>query len=145
MSDFFDDVARRVAEPMPRRRAIRIVLGAAVGVAVGTRQVPTALAITCPPPQYHCDCPSINGLFYRWCCGPNQDCKCTPPPNGGAYCECKPSQKCGSACCDVGDKCGDPKTGRCCKPHEVPCGETCCAPGTECANADIGYCCGPRQ
>jgi hypothetical protein len=51
-------------------RAARIFFGALAGVAFSGIRVPNASAIICPPPEYHCDCPSINGLFYRWCCSP---------------------------------------------------------------------------
>jgi hypothetical protein len=141
MSEFLDHLAREMAQPMPRRRAVRIFFGALAGAAFSGIRVPNASAITCPPPEYHCDCPSINGLFYRWCCGPNQDCKCIPPPNGGAYCQCKPSFQCGPVCCDPNQHCADKASGTCCDSGAVACGKICCDPGAECANADIEYCC----
>jgi hypothetical protein len=145
MSHLIDQLAREVAEPMPRRRAVRIIFGTLAGVAFGATRPPSAQAIICTPPEYHCDCPASNGLFYRWCCSPNEDCKCIPPPNGGAYCQCNPSHKCGSSCCQVDEFCGDKASGTCCKQHQVACGKTCCAEGTECANADIEYCCGRAE
>jgi hypothetical protein len=141
MSDFLDNLARSVAQPMPRRRALRIVAGAAAGVAFGSLRVPAARAIVCPPPAFHCDCPAANGLFYRWCCAPNEDCKCIPPPNGGAYCKCKPGLQCGSVCCGVGEKCVNQDSGQCCGSDQAPCGTICCDPGAPCADPDIEYCC----
>jgi hypothetical protein len=137
-----DGLARDLAEGMPRRRALKVFAGAIAAVAFPSLRPTPAAAIICNPPLRHCDCPAANGLFYRWCCAPNQDCKCTPPPDGGAGCECKPEYKCGGICCEAGGACADADLEFCCEKGTRVCrGKStvsCCKPGEACCN---GRCC----
>jgi hypothetical protein len=79
----FDDIARTLARPIPRRQAfghiLRGIAGAAL-VSVFGSGTARAAAITCPPGQPLCGrtccpkgwtyCNSATGL----CCGPGQTC-----------------------------------------------------------------------
>lgn len=116
MSEFLDELARSLTTAMPRRRAIRVLGGALLGMALPATRASAARAThDCPSMNaFLCQCPSINGLFYKICC-PNEtpttkyECKCKAPPDGYAQCSkvtnpCK-GPKCGGTCCDKGERC----------------------------------------
>jgi hypothetical protein len=159
---FLDDLARNLAEPMPRGRAVRLAVGAVLGVAVPAVTARPALAgrartSTCGPDSapgsVNCDCPAADGLFMKSCCGPGEKCVCFPDraechritcPPGREWCGavpcCKPGESCsydGSAyhCTCEGQRCGS----RCCRPNET------CAKGACCPNSRVcGTTCCPR-
>jgi hypothetical protein len=154
--ELFDAVARALAEPMGRRRALGVLAGALVAGA-GVR-VPRARALTAwtrpgsrpgtqptraatgppcrpNPPFGYSNCPDNNV-----CCGaPDYTC-C--PANGWTCC--------GSGCCGPGFKCTDASKGTCertsCPDGSVLCGRfagrpLCCPEGATCCNAAKNLCC----
>lgn len=115
---FFDNLARTLAEPMPRRRAIRVLATSAVAVAmpgIGPRAAGAATK------QYQCN-PNV-----ETCCGRNERVclKDAPTPINKGYC-CGPSQFMW---------CGDKRNGYKCVnvcPDARRCGQICCPPDTTC-------------
>ena len=93
MSEFLDELARSLTTAMPRRKAVRVVGGALLGLAIPAARATAAPATHDCPAQnaFLCQCPSINGLFYKICC-PNPtptvkyECQCKAPPGGHAAC-----------------------------------------------------------
>ena len=170
MSSAFDDLARTLARPMPRRHVLRM-LGGAVAVAAipGLRARPAHAAtggLTCPPPTSVC----TNGKGSELC-----------QPDGGACCifsyeivVCPRGWRCGTeaspacvcdgtvdrtgACVQCPTKCKD---GTCCPRSKGRCvngtccpairttlapgtngkGVACCPPGTIAVPKEAGLCC----
>ena len=116
MSQFFDELARTLAQPMPRRRAMRLLGGAFVGIAFPAGVARAAGATHDCPAQnaFLCQCPSINGLFYKLCC-PNKTARgeVRVPLQGAAerlravLQKLRPAQRprCGDLCCKEGEFC----------------------------------------
>lgn len=154
MSDFFDDLARTLAQPMPRRRALRLLGGAVVASAVpgvlrpsrapgATRTASTGATRTasaCPRPGYcpsgRVDCSVCPGgapgsCFLAGCGAPGSECCCLKDAAG---------RKSGATLCAPGYRCvpqGDPPC--VCK---NTCGVgNCCKPGEYCANFSQRLCC----
>lgn len=145
----FDDLARRLATPMPRRRALQLG-GAALGFALVPLRTRIAFAgnQTTDCQGLHdgsaIECtPSTEDCFQR-CCPAGSLCCLSPPPCPGVAC-CDPCyDRCdGAFCVDKGDpphgKCPD---GSCCKTGEMCCSRTfsfnkatCCSPQDEIKNA----------
>jgi hypothetical protein len=129
---FLDDMARTLAEPMPRGRAVK-----AVGAALVTLAVPgiAARPVRAAVGQYQCN-PNV-----ETCCGQNERVclKGHPVPINKGYC-CGPSQFmwCGSAA--NGHKC----ISVC--PTARRCGQICCPPTTRCKGGKcVPNVCGGRQ
>jgi len=154
MSEFFDDLARTLAQPMPRRRALRLLGGAVVASAVpgvlrpsrapgATRTASTGVTRTasaCPRPGYcpsgRVDCSVCPGgapgsCFLAGCGAPGSECCCLKDAAG---------RKSGATLCAPGYRCvpqGDPPC--VCK---NTCGVgNCCKPGEYCANFSQRLCC----
>lgn len=115
-SRFLDDLARTLAEPMPRRRALRLAAGALVGIAVPSALAPAARAasargLTCGPSSapgsVDCDCPAPGGLFMKACCSPGEKCVCFPDKAECHRITCPPGREwCGATpCCKPGERC----------------------------------------
>ena len=105
----FDDLARILASPLPRRQALKLFSGAlAAGVlgAVGVRRAAAQDAL-CPPAHV---CGTNCCLLTEHCCKP-----ATRKP----YCIKNTQICCGNTACG---------------PHEVCCKTVCCAPGQTCVN-----------
>jgi hypothetical protein len=122
MSELLDELARTLARPVPRRRAVRMLAGVVVGAAVTAVRVPQAPArterMTCDPGFILCKdvCPSVNGLFYgQLCCPPGTKCGCAPPPNGATLCVDNCQNECGSKCCATGEFCASENSSLCCQ------------------------------
>jgi len=148
---FFDDLARTLAEPMPRRRALRLAAGALVSAAVpgafaqGTlaapRSVLTTGQITCPKNTKRCACPStIGGLEAVTCCPthPYYEWTCTCP--GYALCLRRETcplerQHCGP-CCPPGQVCNTLLEKCMCK-RGAKCGPKCCQGSDCCVNTRL--------
>ena len=157
MSNAFDDLARALASPMPRRRVLRTLGGVVVVAAFpGLRARPAHAArggLTCPPGTELCS----NGKGSELC-----------KPDGGACCifsyeivVCPRGWRCGTesspgcvcdgtrdrtgACVQCATKCKDgkccPKKGRCVNGTCCPAIRTTFAPGT---NRKGVACCPPR-
>lgn len=160
---FFDDLARTLAQPMPRRRAVR-VLGAAVltaavsglrpALALGAgAQTPCDAPGLCPSDTKVCGEPWIAGCL-KDCCLPRTQICCTwkgTPPTviccgkdercGDKPAECLPacppgSTKCGRDCCEPYENCVGGK----CECNER-CGGKCCEEGATCRNDKRSLCC----
>jgi hypothetical protein len=112
----FDDIARTLANPIPRRQAFGHILRGIAGAAlVSVFGSGTALAGENKPEREK-----------ERCCPPGE----TP---------------CGKVCCPKGSTCRNSATGLCCRPGESSCGKVCCPEGSTCCNSAIGLCCGPGQ
>jgi hypothetical protein len=92
MTGFLDELARSMATPVPRRRAMRLLGGALVALAWPVAAASGARAThDCPSENaFLCACPNKD-LFYKICC-PNEtdtyryECRCKAPPEGYAQC-----------------------------------------------------------
>lgn len=148
MSRFLDDLARNLATSMPRSRALRILGGAVVTVAVpmarpglqaasarGWHPAGCGAPGTCTPSQGTvCGCDFLAGC-YRDCCPAGFTC-CKWPSTGigGPPCE--------KNCCPPGTVCGSGRPGDVCVTRcDVPCGGDCCKKGEFCANFRQKLCC----
>ena len=147
MTEFLDELARSMAKPMPRRRALRLLGGALVSVAVpgitARRAGATPNVRDCGPGQQLCKCN---------CGGPTGDvCQtvCCDIDTSGCDCRtvqlgptCKCLRPCSSArCCGRGQYCASAKNAFCCnldrgQGSEEPCVSgglsQCCKPGFKC-------------
>jgi hypothetical protein len=158
MSELFDELARSLARPMPRSRAVRALGVALASIAVPSLRPQAAAAgssstrttschnLTCKNPDFPkvCKCHEkatgspIEPTQCNWtCCAADAECECPP---GEARCKAKPcDEKCGTKCCKEGEYCASPRRGICCKK-----GESLCAvmgtPGTGQKGAG-GRCC----
>ncbi len=165
MSTFLDDVARSLAQPMPRRRAVRVLGGALASIAMSgvisrsARAAPSACDVPCPPNTTNCRVRRGAGCT-DVCCGqdlPNLPKCCKwdvshPFPNSSSYgCINKPEGNPPAAfpahticCCPANTRCG-PIAGNqpCipCAPGRKPCGHTCCEPDKRCVNDRLSLCC----
>ena len=102
MSEFLDELARTLAKPMPRSRAVRVVGGALVTAAVPLLRAAPGSGASMQPAQYPApkkcadyqegptcpklccrDCPPIpsggNPGVLRWCCSTDEDCNFEDP------------------------------------------------------------------
>jgi hypothetical protein len=137
VSDRFEDLTRRLAESVPRRRALRMFGGAAVGsVAAVVLRPFRGDAVGCPSGTKRCGLPSGAA-----CCAAGETCT----TNGNnTFCCCPAgSTPCGSACCVAGVACVDRTTGTCaCKAGTTTCRSggnlSCCPAGTTCGSAGCG-------
>jgi hypothetical protein len=118
----FDDIARLVASPMPRRAAVKLLIGTIAGSAAGLLWPSRARAgdgacgddclftsdcqagLKCNTQMQKC-CKDVCGTVTFVCCC--KDCKggCCPPSvpardgRGGSVCCSPPSVVCGGTCC----------------------------------------------
>lgn len=108
----FDDLARRLARPLHRRRLLAGVAGMFAGSALAARP---AAASHCTPPWVHCDGAHSNGTK---CMNPNYETCCN-----------------GNACYNPGGYCADLESGLCCLHEHTTCrrpdGVLCVAPCPE--------------
>jgi hypothetical protein len=148
----FDDLARALAEPMPRRRALRLIGGALATAAAPALLAPrkaSARSAACPGPgacapgQTYAEFPVLEGCMVACCdpgyspcvgrygskcCFPNE--VCTDP--NIAKCECAPQYLCGPACCQPGQRCEAAVCVADCPPGVTACGGKCCKSGEKC-------------
>ena len=117
----FDDIARTLASPIPRRQAFGHILRGIAGAALV----------------------SVFGSGTAWA-GENK-------PEREKEHRCPPGEtRCGKVggkdvCCPKGSICWHRATGLCCRQGERPCGKGCCPEGSICCNSATGLCCGPGQ
>ncbi len=171
----FDDLARTLATPMPRRGALRTIGAALAAGAVPALRPDRALGHAgrtqaCPSPTKRCFVAIKYGTHeggcyypdYAKCCkGPNND---KEHPNQMSW-TCPKDNDCGSAAtqfCTCSNKCKDgkccPKSkGRCVKGTCCPLkrttfapgtkgkGVACCPPGTIAVPGGTGLCCPPAD
>jgi len=141
MGELFDDIARVLAGPLPRRRAIFQAAGLLAGAALaGLRPAISEADTVCCDPQTN------------RCCPPGVACCGLGGPHGAPN------------CCGHGQTCCNPATGACCSPgelccrgaclpHGIPCcdtgaqlcGRVCCPDGQTCCDPHVGLCCPAGQ
>lgn len=135
MSDrAFDDLARAVAAPVSRRRALALAVGAALSSALGGFRAPPATGACNGPTNTLCGAGTTP-------CGP---CCCKPGiacvNSASGTCGCPAgTTPCGTACCQAGIACANPGTNTCrggpavaCLNGQPPCGSQCCPSGQTC-------------
>lgn len=162
----FDDLARSLAQPTSRRRALRIMGAAALAATVPALRpararatppdctgkckanegalcqadLPTCTPYVCCPAPYTC----CAGPASATCCEPG--CTCGDDGRGFKACQNCPRCKggyfeCGTGCCPPGTTCAGKGSGyHCCAEGRAPCGPECCGPRERCANAAKGVC-----
>jgi hypothetical protein len=164
VSEFLDELARSLAKPMPRSRALRVLGMAVASAAVPLLRPGSAAArdqhalrpschtASCPhpwaPKLCKCNEKAIVGVGgetteCNWtCCREQQECDCNPGGIAGAGCKGTPCSKpCGSKCCENDEYCADPKRQLCCKNGKQPCGGKCCASSELCLDPERSLCC----
>jgi hypothetical protein len=122
-----------MAQPLPRRGALKAIGGAVIGGA--------ALAVVRP---FRGDATCVGAVCGSTCCFDGQVCL-DPTKN---KCGCKAgAQVCGPfLCCDAGSTCNQVNntTHCCCPAGTKPCGRACCPAGAACLDKVIGICgCAP--
>jgi hypothetical protein len=156
MTEFIDGLARSMAKPMPRRRALRLLGGALVSVAVpgitARRAGATPNVRDCGADSFLCKCN---------CGGPTGDiCQTTCCQKDVTACDCRTVQlgpicrclrQCGSRCCARGQYCASAKSALCCNTsrgqgEEESCvsgrAAVCCPPGLKCCSwNEVVTCC----
>lgn len=170
MDQHFDDVCRLLASDMPRRRALRLILGALAGGGLASLSARRAAAwdVACPPgfgdqgrcPRLEQCCQTVGGGF---CCA-DPTPVCCAPANRSDKC-CQSLKACctlagGADCCPGNQECcavGMGATLACCPPERpVCCGfgipglvdDLCCPTSKQCCPfpAPLGNgCCPPNQ
>jgi hypothetical protein len=146
MSELFDELARSLTRPMPRRRVLRLLGGALVAAAVpgGLRSRPALGAIRgragglglcekdCSAPfPVPCICPGPDPKYCFETCGEaGSTCCCLKGTDG------RPS---GAVACPPGTRCGRPGESNCV--CVKTCGTACCGKGEFCANPRENLCC----
>lgn len=153
-SGLLDDLARALAEPMPRRRVLRLFGGVIVAAAVpgsalarprrrGALCVAGETVCQTSPTKYTC-CNEFNPVCCKspsalLCC--KEGCSCGTDARGYPDCvrcpRCaKGFQECGkSGCCEPGKVCASTSGDvLCCRRGEAGCGSRCCARGLRCAD-----------
>lgn len=147
MSQLFDDLARTLARPLPRRGVLRLLGGALVAAAVPGIATTKARAAS----SFHtcardggilCECNCKGEACQRICCTPKEEFECDcGPVEVGAGCKKKPCRvPCpqGSKCCKDDEFCANSAQQLCCKVGERGCGPVCCKPNEECRTARFG-------
>jgi hypothetical protein len=128
MSDRFDALARRMAQPLPRRGALKAIGGALFGSAALVALRPfRGDALLCVGQLCGPNC-CINGI-------------CLNASTG--TCGCAAGKKlCGkNLCCDGGGACFAAGSGHCCcATGTTPCGPNCCDAGLACLDRSRGTC-----
>lgn len=149
MSELLDELARSMAQPMPRRRALRLLGGALFTIAVPGVATTKARAASakCGAGEIECRCDCRGGTC-RDCTGPICLVNCCRTKYG-EYCDCafagacraKPCSKpcpSGYRCCEDDEFCANSQQKLCCKIGERGCGPRCCQPNEECRTIRIG-------
>jgi hypothetical protein len=150
----FDDLARALATPMPRRGVLRTIAAALATAAFGAfRPTPVYAAAceprVCPTPKEKFCCVPVgdyDGFHSTGCCGePGREDCCIgsngqDPPLPTTW--CCPKGKCAASQRGPGGPCGGPDDCNQDK-NELPCGKRCCKldVGEFCASAEHSLCC----
>ncbi len=156
----FDDLARALATPMPRRGALRTIATALAATAFGALRPASAAAVTgqaggcsprdCGQPGLKFCCVPVgdyDGFHSTGCCGdPGREDCCIGPnddlehPNPMTW--CCPKGKCAASLKAAGGKCSGPQDCDQDK-NEIQCGKTCCKldSGEFCGSAKHSLCC----
>ena len=129
MSDRFDDLSRRVAQPLPRRGALKAIGGAVVGGAALTVLRPFRAYAPCNTPC------GAN------CCDVTQ--VCLDATTGRCGCGAGTRTCSQFMCCANGGACtfiSSQSEYCCCPAGTTPCGEGCCTGGTACLDRTRSIC-----
>jgi hypothetical protein len=140
----FDDLARTLAEPMPRRRALRFAGAALIASVLPGLRPRGALADGCGPDTL---CESLcTSLGHIGACGTNVTNAC-----GQIDCRLEGGLSPGEKCCRGGDapwicnetdRCGSANGPHCVAcPDERQCGKACCKSGEFCGSRNRELCC----
>jgi hypothetical protein len=159
MTEFLDELARSMAKPLPRRRALYVVATATVGAWL---QSSGSLARAGPRRAQHiCDtrvskegwkyCTPASEACFPTCCPKAWGC-CKGQCGSNGCCEmfcCNPCNPKSSRCVGAG-VCGrGPVRPDCCngevRPGKTTCGETCCDPWEKCASPRRSFCCKTKE
>lgn len=158
----FDEFARVLATPMPRRRAIGLLAGALVsGSLLGPRAARASREDVCGHPgltvciaeeypgtskPYICcnktgDSKCCHDVHGAWCCPEDASCGADPT---GPNCVSKPMcgdgrPKCVNTCCKRDERCVGGTCKKRCQGER--CGSKCCPKGTFCCDPKKGLCC----
>ena len=157
MSGAFDEFARNLATPMPRRRALRLLGGAIVAATVPGLRPRSAhgASVASLPLGRFAEKPCLKGVFCGFAVNNGYNIGCCHNPKVPFVC-CNHNKETGSWCCPEGFTCGDgtgkgkgncycegavnPKTGACnCPPNKV-CGKRCCDEHETCDNGECVQC-----
>jgi hypothetical protein len=144
----FDDLARIMASPLPRRQAFKLLGGALATAFLGSLGMRPAAgaAVTCPKGESKCGTGGLCCPTGLCCDSPGEGCK--------PFCLTKGETCCGMKACTSSQTCC--KTGRqpfCATKGYTCCGNTSCSPGQPCCPgcsspfcADRGRtCCGMKS
>lgn len=162
-----DDLARRLAQPVSRRRALRLVGAAALAATVPglrpgrARATPPECAAVCRDSGLSIKCQAnLSTCTPFVCCGGSEPVCCAGPASATCCkpgCSCKDDGRgfkscqdcprcdpgwteCGkSGCCAPGKTCAG-SSSLCCDEGRAPCGTRCCDPLDRCANKAKGLC-----
>ena len=150
-----DNLARALAEPMPRRRAVRLlgvtlVAAVAPGMRAGrafAQGTPKCVDRTCGANKFSCKMVVGGGVVHKMCCGPPVNryfCDGNPNVPDTVKCgdKCPTGEPCLSKTLDAGGcpnfNCCNPKTERCARggcetcTQAEKCGPKCCPKGSDC-------------
>jgi hypothetical protein len=142
----FDELAKALATPMPRRRALRLIgssLLAGTGIeALRSGRAGAAQTTGCPPPYVGCGNIKLphNPLVLPFCDGPGTTC-CQGTSVDGPRAWTIPK---GRYFCRPGYTCSPDNGGTCvkgCPPERERCGKRCCPRDQCCCEPAKGTCC----
>jgi hypothetical protein len=131
MSGRFDDLSRSMADPLPRRGALKMLGAAAAAGVAAVVLKPFRADATCSAGQTPC--------------GPNccaAGVACLDASAGTCGCPAGTTQ-CGSNCCSGICTLTSGRGGCCCEAGTTPCGFNCCAKGVACFDRSRGICACP--
>ena len=154
MSDFFDGLARTLATPMPRSRAVRsIVTAVAVTAVPGLRAGRAdARGVDCPSRTKRCFVALKFGTHEGGCYYPQIEKCCVGPNNDAVHPNlmswvCGKDEGCGTVV--PGGTIGKDGTGGLCVPRctdgRARCGRDCCERTEECVDGECSRCDAERQ
>ena len=168
MTEFLDELARSMAKPMPRSRALRLLGGVLVAGAVpGALRTSTAIGGAkisrmtgiCNPPcgggvSHSCVLNAAKGICFNQCGAPGSIKCCLKEggrlvgisscpdgyrcPEPGGRFECVCLKNCGGTCCKSNEFCANFQQRLCCERGWRGCELECCKPNEECRKIRVG-------
>lgn len=142
----FDELAKAIATPTSRRRALMVAAGGMLAGMFGLGRAQPASAACSGPTNAPCGAGTTP-------CGPcccKAGIACVNAATGTCGCPAG-TGRCGTTCCAAGVACANPTTSSCrgaaaaCLNGGTPCGTGCCAPGTACNNGVCGGACNASE
>ena len=140
----FDDLARALANRLPRRRLLQRAAGVLGGALLAGRAA-RARAQACAQclPAWQCcgtghaiPCCAADGTCCdQICCNAGYACV-------GGFCQaCEPEKRCGSACCTAEQTCENGQCVAACPAGATTCGDACCTAEQTCENGQCVAAC----